>query len=369
MRSETRSMRHVWRVLWPVAAVIVVVAGATLAGQDAVPLKDWTPPWTGKEHKQATRSDDTTIAETDRAATAGRRPGDGRNGALLPTLTTSSVTGSSTADINAVSLPFSYYYVSGPTLIARDSATGRDYSSAGCTFTTSGTDRILSTQLQVPDGAILKYLRLFYSDTDASFNVAGYITSYDAGTSAADITSVTSSGSAGVGTALSSEITQTVDNFGNSYVLIGWPGANSSTVQVCGLRVAYYVPPSGSFHPVTPCRVADTRAGSGFTGNYGPPTIAANATRTMDIVNGPCTSIQTGATAVSLNVTVTNTFGAGDLRIYGAPGSVPLASSLNYVAGQTIANAVIVPLGTSGISIRVDAAATDVIVDINGYFY
>ncbi len=40
------------------------------------------------------------------------------------------------------------------------------------------------------------------------------------------------------------------------------------------------------FIPVTPCRVADTR-GNGFTGAYGPPSLAANANRTFAI-SGQC---------------------------------------------------------------------------------
>jgi hypothetical protein len=100
----------------------------------------------------------------------------------------------------------------------------------------------MSTELHIPDGSIIKYLRIYYNDTSTTANVLGYITRYDTGTSTNDLISVSSSGSAGVGTALSAEITHTVDNFGYAYVLIGWPGALGTTVQICGLRVAYYAP-------------------------------------------------------------------------------------------------------------------------------
>jgi hypothetical protein len=137
---------------------------------------------------------------------------------------------------------FSYYYVSGATLEARDSATGWDYSGTGCKYTIGGTDRIVNTELQIPDGSTIKYLRIYYNDTSAGSDVQGFITRYDAGTGTEDVVSVSSTGAGGVGTALSAEITHVVDNFGYAYVLIGWPGASSSQVQICGLRVAYYAP-------------------------------------------------------------------------------------------------------------------------------
>ena len=137
---------------------------------------------------------------------------------------------------------FSYYYVAGTTLQPRDSATTYDYSSVGCSYTTAGTDRIMNTELHIPAGSIIKYLRIYYNDTSAAANVVGYITRYNAGTAADDVINVSSSGSAGFGTALSAQITHTVDNTSYAYTLIGWPGASSSQVQICGLRVAYYAP-------------------------------------------------------------------------------------------------------------------------------
>jgi hypothetical protein len=139
-------------------------------------------------------------------------------------------------------VPFTYYYVPGSTLMTRDGQTSYDYSGTGCSYTTAGTDRIMNTELTIPDGSVIKYLRIYYNDTDPANNVQGYITRYATGSQTNDLISVSSTGSGGVGTQLSAEITHTVDNFGYAYVLIGWPGVNSSAVQICGLRVAYYAP-------------------------------------------------------------------------------------------------------------------------------
>jgi hypothetical protein len=70
-----------------------------------------------------------------------------------------------------------------------------------------------------------------------------------------------------------------------------------------------------------------------------------------------------------LNITVTNTTGAGFITVWPKGGTFPTVSTLNYVAGQTIANAAIVASGTGGgISVVAGVHGTDLIIDINGYF-
>ncbi len=121
------------------------------------------------------------------------------------------------------------------------------------------------------------------------------------------------------------------------------------------------------FVGITPCRVADTR-GNGFTGQYGPPSLVANANRNFTIA-GQC-GIPSGASAVSFNFAALNVGGGGDLRVFPAGGSTPLVSTLNYNASTpNIANAAVVPLGTGGaITVRADAVPVDLIIDVNGYY-
>jgi hypothetical protein len=123
-----------------------------------------------------------------------------------------------------------------------------------------------------------------------------------------------------------------------------------------------------------PVRLCDTRAPSTFTpanqcdgpGNAA-GTLAVNVPKNINVTNG--TTIPTGATAAVLNVTVVNTATAGFLTAYPQGTTVPNASNLNFAAGQTTTNRVIVPLsaGTGQISV-VSTARTDVIVDISGYY-
>ncbi|HTO86405.1 MAG TPA: tail fiber domain-containing protein, partial [Thermoanaerobaculia bacterium] len=56
-------------------------------------------------------------------------------------------------------------------------------------------------------------------------------------------------------------------------------------------------------------------------------------------------------------------------KIFPAGGSTPTVSTLNYVAGQVIANAAVVPLGTGGaITVTAGVSGTDLILDTNGYY-
>lgn len=120
------------------------------------------------------------------------------------------------------------------------------------------------------------------------------------------------------------------------------------------------------FVGITPCRIADTR-GAGFAGAYGPPPLAAGAPRNFPLA-GQC-GIPASAEAVSLNVTVTNTLGPGFILIHPQGGAQPVVSTLNYIAGNTLANAAVVPLGAGGgITVVAGVSGADLILDTNGYY-
>jgi hypothetical protein len=129
------------------------------------------------------------------------------------------------------------------------------------------------------------------------------------------------------------------------------------------------VTPGIGFVGVAPCRLVDTRQ-AGFPAGYGAPALSPGVPRNFDLNSDPqCPGIPAGVDSYSLNVTVTLTAGPGHLVIYPQGGVQPTVSSINYVAGQTIANAVIVPAGTNGgVTVVAGVSATHLIVDINGYF-
>jgi hypothetical protein len=76
----------------------------------------------------------------------------------------------------------------------------------------------------------------------------------------------------------------------------------------------------------------------------------------------------TGVSAIVLNVTVTRPTAAGFVTAFPTGQTQPLASNLNYLAGQTVANRVIVPVGTNGQVTLASPTPTDVVVDVSGWY-
>ena len=155
---------------------------------------------------------------------------------------------------SSVSLTFSYYQVTGTTLRGRNSTTGYAYDGAGCSHVTAGTGtgRILNTELVIPDDSVIKYLRVYYRDTNAANGVEGYITRYQPGVGTSDLVHAGSSDAfvGGYGFIVSAEITETVNNTIYAYTLIGWPDDANVANQICGLRVAYYRSAIATFLPL-----------------------------------------------------------------------------------------------------------------------
>jgi Bacterial Ig-like domain (group 3)/Beta-propeller repeat len=146
-------------------------------------------------------------------------------------------------------------------------------------------------------------------------------------------------------------------------------GTLTATVTVSGTTVqANYsltgTAPSGlQFVAVTPCRVADTRNPAG---PFGGPEPTAGSTTTFYIPQSAC-GIPYGAAAYSLNVTVVPNASLNYLTLWPTGEAQPFVSTLNS-DGRVKANAAITPAGVyGGVSVFV-SDATQVILDIDGYF-
>jgi hypothetical protein len=141
-------------------------------------------------------------------------------------------------------------------------------------------------------------------------------------------------------------------------------GAQARTVSAEGSAI---IPtPPIAFVAIQPCRLADTRPAGGFTGPFGPPALVGGATRVFPVA-GNC-GIPMTAQAVSMNLTVTLTSGTGHLSIAPDGSPQPVVSTLNYVAGQTVANNVTQGLGTTGGISVFSLVSVHFIIDVNGYF-
>ncbi|GAB4103880.1 hypothetical protein GCM10028790_28990 [Micromonospora taraxaci] len=134
--------------------------------------------------------------------------------------------------------------------------------------------------------------------------------------------------------------------------------AGSGTVHLVADLQGFYAATGSGFASVPPTRVLDTRDSGGAP-------IPAKGTRTLDFSG----RLPATATAVVLSVTVTAPTTSGVLTVYPYGSVAPAASSLNFVAGQTIPNLVTVQLSNGEINIfNNSSGTTHVVADLAGWF-
>ncbi|MHB1486851.1 MAG: fibronectin type III domain-containing protein [Acidimicrobiales bacterium] len=149
--------------------------------------------------------------------------------------------------------------------------------------------------------------------------------------------------------------------------LFNFAGSADVVIDVGG----WYTLPGGSgssltqFSGITPARILDTRTGSGEP--YSGGTLGPKATLAVQVsgVGG----VPSNATAVVLNVAVTNTSAPSYLTVWPTGAAQPTASDLNWAMGETVPNLVIVKLGSAGqVSFFNFAGSPDVIADVVGWY-
>ncbi len=115
------------------------------------------------------------------------------------------------------------------------------------------------------------------------------------------------------------------------------------------------------YRGVVPDRLIDTRAGDqDDVGN-----VAGGGVVPISVVGGVGPA---GASAVVLNVTLTNTGGPGFATLWPCDEPRPDASNVNVTgSGQTVANAVVAKVGAAGTVCVFTSTSADVIVDLQGH--
>ncbi len=126
------------------------------------------------------------------------------------------------------------------------------------------------------------------------------------------------------------------------------------------------------YFPVVPTRIADTRTNSGYqdanqhlVGNVGPGLGPFDQVEGANINND---GVPSNAGALLLNVTVTNTTTYGFLTLWPSSTNAPNSSDLNWTPAETIPNAVVVPVSSSGYVSVAANSACDFVVDASGFF-
>jgi hypothetical protein len=119
---------------------------------------------------------------------------------------------------------------------------------------------------------------------------------------------------------------------------------------------------------LVPARLLESRPGlTTIDGQFNGIGIRPAGSVTELVVTGRG-GVPTDASAVVLNVTVTDTQGPGFVTVWPCGSTMPTASNLNYQTGWTIPNAVIAKVGTGGKVCLYTMATTNLIADVNAYF-
>ena len=131
------------------------------------------------------------------------------------------------------------------------------------------------------------------------------------------------------------------------------------------------------YTPITPCRIGDTRQGFGgavpVAGTYN---YLAHGLENYGFQGGndqsDCGMSTRTPAAVALNVTVVGAAQPGFATIYPSDAVRPIASSLNFSAGDTLANMIIVKTAVSGATdfslYSFTGSPTHYVMDLVGYF-
>jgi len=146
---------------------------------------------------------------------------------------------------------------------------------------------------------------------------------------------------------------------------------NAGSTQVV-VDIVGWFPLASDYTPIVPQRFLDTRSCFGCVTVDGLPegkgALSPKQKYELQITGRAGVPIS-GVGSVALNVTVDRSTASNYLSVYPFGTARPTASNLNFVAGQTIANMVIVKLGAGGkITIYNNDGFTPVVVDVVGWF-
>jgi hypothetical protein len=126
------------------------------------------------------------------------------------------------------------------------------------------------------------------------------------------------------------------------------------------------VPVKGTFTPLDPVRVLDTRDGTGVSDQQpGPFGIGRVTTLHIAGVGGVPS---TGAGAVVLNVTATEAPGPGYITTYPCDQARPYASNLNFTHGVAVANLVTAKVSVQGTVCFFANSAVQIVADLSGWY-
>jgi hypothetical protein len=118
-----------------------------------------------------------------------------------------------------------------------------------------------------------------------------------------------------------------------------------------------FMPAASDITPVAPARFYDSRTSGGPRAN--------GSVTAINVTGRP--GYPTNPAAITLNVTAVDAQSAGFMTVFPCENAIPEASNLNFAAGQTIANAVVARVGSSGQVCVYVSGSAGLLVDVNGF--
>ncbi len=182
----------------------------------------------------------------------------------------------------------------------------------------------------------------------------GFITAYPNGTTRPNASNL----NFGPGQTVPNLVTVPVGSDGKVALYNESDGTSQLIADVTGYYTDGKASVPGSFQPVNPSRILDTR----------PSAVGKKSSVSFQV--GGVNGIPSKVAAVVFNLTVTEAKLNGFATAYASKDNKPVASNLNFAAGQTVPNLVTVPVGSDGkvtIFNSSDGSA-QFIADIAGYY-
>jgi len=229
--------------------------------------------------------------------------------------------------------------------------------SSGCVYGSSST--LFATEVDLPDGARVDEVALYADDTSAG-SVTLYLTEFVAdsfpgsGSTFNDVFAVSSSGEVGrqVWTDTTPDFSgnEIIDTANRSYVL--QVRAPDVTRQFCGVRVLWSIPDPGLvFHPLTACKIYDSRTGKGGRG-----TLEPNEKHRFSLLrsnyshlggNDSDCGVPADADALLVSINVLSATKKGGIRVWPKGESAPKSNTIVFDPGTRTSSAVPVVAGTN----------------------
>ncbi len=145
--------------------------------------------------------------------------------------------------------------------------------------------------------------------------------------------------------------------------VLSLPDDSSAGSTDISLGVNGYASDRGTYYPMSPYRIMDSRIGLGVAKGV----VGGGRTASLQVTGAG--GVPTDASTVVLNVTVTGASGGSFLTVYPSGVARPTASSLNFGKGWTGANSVTVKVGEDGkVNLFNSDSPVHVIVDVYGYY-